>query len=100
MKMNRDRIHVALLTIELHIPFAHSLKDKRSIVRGLKETLRARFNASVSEFGYQDKWQRALVGVCIISGNRNKLEQDLGKIEELCRSLHNVEIVEISREWL
>jgi len=91
---------VVLVTIELHIPFAHSLKDKRSIVRGLKETIRARFNASVSEFGYQDKWQRALVGVCIISGNRNKLEQDLGKVEELCQGLHNVEIVEITREWL
>jgi hypothetical protein len=88
------------LTVELHIPFAHSLKDKRSVVRGLKESLRTRFNASVSEFGYQDKWQRALIGICMISGNRKKLETDLGQIELFCHELHNVEIIEISKDWL
>jgi uncharacterized protein YlxP (DUF503 family) len=100
MKMSRESIHIVLVTVELHIPFAHSLKDKRSIVRGLKESLRARFNASVSEFGYQDKWQRALIGVCMISGNRQKLVKDLAQVDELCRELHNVEIVNIDINWL
>jgi uncharacterized protein YlxP (DUF503 family) len=54
--MSDPAIHVSLLTMELLIPWSRSLKDRRSAVRGLKERLRSRFNASVAEVGYQDKW--------------------------------------------
>jgi uncharacterized protein YlxP (DUF503 family) len=47
------------------IPWAQSLKDKRSAVHGLKDRLRSRFNASVAEVAYLDKWQRAVIAVCI-----------------------------------
>jgi hypothetical protein len=49
---------ISLLTIEVLIPWARSLKDKRSAVRGLKDRLRSRFNVSVAEVSFQDKWQR------------------------------------------
>ena len=100
MKMSRESVQIALLTVEMHIPFAHSLKDKRSVVRGFKEQIRTRFNASVAEFGYQDKWQRALIGVCMLSGNRKKLEKNMALVRQLCEELHNVQIIEISQEWL
>ena len=100
MKMSIESVHIALVTVEIYIPFAHSLKDKRSVVRSLKEQLRTRFNASVSEFGYQDKWQRALIGVCMLSGNRKKLEKDMALVQQQCQELHNVEIIDISQEWL
>ena len=54
---------VGLLTLEIHLPDAHSLKDKRQVVRKLKERLRARFNVAVAELDHQDLWQRATVGV-------------------------------------
>ncbi len=70
------------------------------MVRGLRDQLRARFNASVAEFGYQDKWQRALIGVCILSGDKHKLETDMARVRKLCEEMPRIEIVDISQEWL
>lgn len=100
MKTSEESVHVALVTVELFIPFAHSLKEKRSVVRGLRDRIRARFNASVAEFGYQDKWQRALIGVGMLSGDKHKLEADMARVRQLCEEMPHVEIVDISHEWL
>jgi uncharacterized protein YlxP (DUF503 family) len=99
MKTSEESVHVALVTVELFIPFAHSLKEKRSVVRGLDQ-LRARFNVSVAEFGYQDKWQRALIGVCMLSGDKHKLEVDMARVRQLCEEMTRIEIVDINQEWL
>ena len=100
MKTSDESVHIAFVTVELFIPFAHSLKEKRSVVRSLRDQLRARFNASVSEFGYQDKWQRALIGVCMLNWDKHKLEADMGRVRQLCEEMPNIEIVDISQEWL
>ena len=100
MKTSDESVHVALVIVELFIPFAHSLKEKRSVVRGLKDQLRARFNVSVAEFDYQDKWQRALIGVCMLSGDKRKLEKDMGRVQQLCEEMPRIDIVDISHEWL
>ncbi|MBL8222124.1 MAG: DUF503 domain-containing protein, partial [Bryobacterales bacterium] len=50
---------IGVLTLELHLPDSHSLKDKRSVVKGLKDRLRHRFNVSVAEIGGHDTWQRS-----------------------------------------
>jgi uncharacterized protein YlxP (DUF503 family) len=68
---------VGLLTLEIHLPYAHSLKDKRQVVRRLKERLRARFNVAVAELDHQDTWQRAQVGVLSLSTDRLHLTQQL-----------------------
>ena len=54
---------VGLLTLELHIAEAQSLKDKRQVLRSLKDRLRAKFNVAVAELDFEDKWQRSVVGV-------------------------------------
>ena len=100
MKTSEESVHIALVTVELFIPFAHSLKEKRSVVRGLRDQIRARFNVSVAEFGYQDKWQRALIGMCMLSGDKHKLEADMARVRRLCEEMAHVEIVDISQEWL
>ena len=100
MKISDESVYIALVTVELFIPYAHSLKEKRSVVRGLRDQLRARFNASVAEFGYQDKWQRALLGVCMLSGDKHKLEADMARVRQLCEEAPHIEIVDISQEWL
>lgn len=59
---------VGILTFELHLPGAHSLKDKRQVVRSLKEGLRARHNVAVKEMGENaDLWQRATIAVVTIA---------------------------------
>ena len=100
MKTSKESVHVVLVTVELFIPFAHSLKEKRSVVRGLRDQLRTRFNASVAEYGYKDKWQRALIGVCMVNGDKHKLETDMALVRQLCEEMSHVEIVDISQEWL
>ena len=61
-------MRVGTLRLELHLPGAHSLKAKRSVVNHVKERIRIRFNASVAEVGHQELWQRATLGVAIVSG--------------------------------
>ena len=97
----RDKpIFITLLTIELMIPYAQSLKDKRSAVRGLTDRIRSKFNASVAEVGYQDKWQRAVMAVCFVGGDKRHLESDSARIRTLCEEATDVEIAAIDQEWL
>jgi len=91
---------ISLLTIELMIPWARSLKDKRSAVRGLKDRLRSRFNASVAEVAYQDKWQRAIIAVCIIGSDKRRLESDMTKVRQLCEEAQDLQIADMHQQWL
>ena len=57
---------VALLSVELHLPGARSLKDKRMVLRRVKDRL-AKFNVAVAEVEHHDLWQRAALGIVTIS---------------------------------
>ncbi len=91
---------VTLLHIELMIPFAHSLKDKRQQVRGLKERIRSRFNASVAEVAYLDKWQRSVLAVCLVGNDKRLLLANTNKIRALCEEAADLSIMSIEQEWL
>jgi len=72
---------IGVLTLELHIEHSHSLKDKRQVVRGLKDRLRAKFNVAAAEIDGQDSWQHAVVGVVTLSNDRTHVEQSLHTVE-------------------
>ena len=65
---------VGVITLEIQLPYAHSLKEKRAVVRKMKDRLRARFNVAVAELDHQDVWQQATLGVVSISNSRPLLE--------------------------
>lgn len=71
---------VGLLTLDILISDAQSLKDKRHVLRSLKDRLRAHFNVAVSELDHQDVWQRSRVGVVTISGDVKHLEESVQAI--------------------
>ena len=73
---------IGLLTLEIHIPDARSLKDKRQVIRSLKDRLCANFNVAVAELDHQDLWQRSRVGVVSISGDGRHLEDCLQAIAQ------------------
>ena len=98
--MSDPDLFISLLTIELVIPWARSLKDRRSAVHGLKDRLRARFNASVAELGYQDKWQRAVIAVCILDSDRRHLESDMARVRQLCEEAQDVQVADMHQQWL
>jgi len=65
---------VGVLTLEIQIPYAHSLKEKRAVVLKIRDRLRARFNVAVAELDDQDAWQRATLGIVSVSNSRTLLE--------------------------
>ncbi len=73
---------VGVLTLEIFIPDARSLKDKRQVLRSLKDRLRGQFNVAVAELDHQDVWQRSVVGVVSISSDHRHLEESLQHVAE------------------
>lgn len=65
------------LRIELYLRNAHSLKDKRSVVKSVLQRLRNEFNVSTAEVDQQDRWQIAVLGVACVSSDRRYAEQQL-----------------------
>jgi uncharacterized protein len=85
---------VGIVRIELHIPAAGSLKDKRSVVRSLKERIRERVHASVAEVDYQDLWQRAALGVAVVSGERRQVGEMLQSVRRLVEGAYGAELID------
>ena len=67
---------VGLLTIELHVAGSQSLKDKRMVLRRVKDRLK-KFNVAVSEVEHQDLWQRAVLAVVTVSGSQAHADREL-----------------------
>ncbi len=71
---------VGLLTLELYIPDAQSLKDKRQVLRSLKDRLRREFNVAVAELDHHDMWQRSVVGIVTLSNEEKHVAEVLQKV--------------------
>ncbi|HEX3820264.1 MAG TPA: DUF503 domain-containing protein [Candidatus Sulfotelmatobacter sp.] len=80
---------IALLTLELHIEAAQSLKDRRQIVRSLKDRLRVSFNISIAELDGAELWNRATIGIVSISPSRDYLDGLMKKVESAATRIAN-----------
>src|SRR5579862_2350995 len=80
---------IAVLTLEIRIENAHSLKDRRQVVRSLKEKLQHGFNISVAEMDEAVTWQSATVGVAAISGSRDYLAGLMKQVENSVNRIAN-----------
>ena len=72
---------VALLSIELFLPMSQSLKDKRMVLRRLKDRLRV-LNVAVAEVAHQDLWQRAGLGVVTVASSDDMAEETLSAVRQ------------------
>jgi len=72
---------VALLSIELFVPGAQSLKDKRMVLRRIKDRIR-KFNVAVSEVEHQDLWQRAGLAVVTVSTDQQHADRELAAVAD------------------
>lgn len=93
-------MHILLITLDLKIPCAHSLKDKRSQIKSLKDRLSSRFNASIAEIGGLDKRQQAVLGICMINNDKSYLDKQYSLIEALVLEYTELELTGMHREWL
>lgn len=92
---------IAFLTLELRIEAAHSLKDKRQVVRSLKDRLRGSFNVSVAELeSAGGLWQRATVGVVSISESRDYLRGLMENVERSAVRIANNAGAEVTDSYI
>lgn len=80
---------IAFLTLEIRIEAAQSLKDKRQVVRSLKDRLRAHFNVSVAELGASNLWNQATIGVVGVSDSRDYLDGLMKNVERHATRIAN-----------
>jgi len=91
---------IGVLTLEIRVQDSHSLKDKRHVVKSLKDRLRHKFNVSVAEIDYQDLWQRALVAIVTVSSDHAHAEQILQTVEREAADLLGPQLVTAVVEWM
>ncbi|MFH1858114.1 MAG: DUF503 domain-containing protein [Candidatus Omnitrophota bacterium] len=91
---------IGILQIELRFPESQSLKDKRMILKSLKDRLRQQFNISVSELDYQESWQRALLGIAAIGGDKRYTNGLLSKVLDWVAEDRSAELVSSHMELL
>jgi len=93
-------VHVALCLVRLHLPAVGSLKEKRMVLRSLKDRLREHYNISVAEVEHQDLWQRATLGIVGISSGRGALEQTFASIQQEIERRAPGEVLSCEVEYL
>ena len=93
-------MHVAIVQLELHIPTSRSLKEKRAALRPIVEGIRHRFQISVAEVGYQDKWQRTLIGMAVVSDSYGHAVEVVDNVERWVWSKPEVEVTRFDTEWV
>ena len=91
---------IGFLEVHLRIPEAHSLKEKRKVVKRVVERLKNKFNVSVSEIGDQDKWQSSIIGVVTVGSSRKIVDATLEKVILFIEELYPGKLVNYYKEIL
>lgn len=91
---------VAVLTLEIIVEHSHSLKEKRHVVKSLKDRLRQRFNVAIAEIDGLDSWQRSVVAAVTVSNDRVHAEQMLQAVENDSANLLGSMLSSSGVEWL
>jgi len=91
---------IGVRSFELHLAAAHSLKDKRSVLKSLKDRLHNEFNVSVAETGKQDSWQTAELTVCLVSSDRRHAESVLTAVDRFVESNPSCRIVDTATSFI
>ncbi len=90
---------VGVIAWELEIFGAQSLKEKRSVVKSLKDRLHDRFNVSVAETAHQDVWQRAELTACLVAGERRHADSVLQSLDRFVASDPRARIIDSYRTF-
>jgi uncharacterized protein YlxP (DUF503 family) len=91
---------IGVLTLELRIEQAHSLKEKRHVVKSLKDRLRHKFNVSVAEIDDQDLHNSSVIAAATVSSSRDFAEKVLRAVEEEAAGQVGPMLIRADIEWL
>jgi len=84
---------VALMRFDLRIPGAHSLKQKRHVVKSLTAAVRSKFNVSVAEVDHHDLWQRTTLAVAATGAERHHVRTVMQRVERFVEAWGEVEVI-------
>lgn len=93
-------MHVGVLQFELVIPWASSLKDKRRVVRSVRDRLHREHLVSVAEVGALDSWRTAIMGVACVSGSASHVSGVFDRVLDKMTALPDAHLGEVSRQIL
>jgi hypothetical protein len=91
---------VGVLQLELYIGDAMSLKDKRRVIKSLKDRIAQGHNVSVAEVGYLDQHRRSMLAVAMVSNDSGYVEGALSKLVDFVRTVSRAELVEYQIDLL
>lgn len=91
---------IGVLTLDIHIEHSHSLKEKRHVIKSLKDRLRERFNVSVAEIDHLDSWQSSVIAAVTVANDRVRAEQVLQAVEGHAASVLGGALAGTSVEWI
>ena len=92
--------YVLAIEIDLHVPSARSLKDKRQALRPVLDRLRARLPVSVAQTGGQGSWQVASLTVAIAASSTDQADEVADEVERTVWSRPDLDVIEVRRTWM
>ncbi len=93
-------LYVLALAVDVRIPEAQSLKDKRSTIRTILDGARRRFGAATAETGRHDDAQRSELGFAVVAGTAGHAMELVDKVERFVWSFPEIEVVAAERHWM
>lgn len=90
---------IGVIGWELEVFGCQSLKEKRSVVKSLKDRLHDRFNVSVAETGHHDLWQRAELTACVVGSDRRHVESVLESADRLVAGESRARVIDSYRTF-
>ncbi len=93
-------MHVLALRIELRLPAARSLKEKRARLRPLLDAGRHRFPVAMAEVDHHETWQRTAIGVAVVSSSAGQAVEIIDEVERFVWARPDLEVLSAERHWL
>ncbi|MDY6820661.1 MAG: DUF503 domain-containing protein [Deferribacterota bacterium] len=91
---------IGLILVEILINDAFSLKEKRSVLKGLKDRVKNNFNVSIAEVGDYDIWNKSAIAIVTVSNMGKHVERTFNDIINFFDNFYNIEIINIRKELL
>ncbi len=91
---------IGVVSWELHVAGASSLKDKRSVIKSIKDRLHNKFDVSVAETAHHDVWQRAELTACVVASDRRQAESVVAAADRFVASSPLCRIIDSATSYL
>lgn len=89
-----------MLVLELHLPHAHSLKEKRAVITPILEGARRRHRVAAAEVDHQDTWQRTTLAFATVSGEERMAKAVLDEVDRFVWSFPEADVIDTRVRWL